>query len=410
MKRRVVITGMGAVSPVGDDTAQLWRSVCEGVSGIRPITAFDTTYNPVKVAAEVRDWHPERFIDPQSLRHNARFMQFARVAAQQAYQMSGLAEVEIDRDRCGVYISSSVGGIEAVEKVGRSFRVDAPSRVPPYLIPNVMLNLASGAVAIDLQARGRNMATASACASGANAIGEAFRVIQWGEQDIMVAGAADAAITPLSLAGFAAMRAMYIGDDPDRASIPFDAERSGTVMGEGAGVLVLEELEHARARHASIIAEIVGYGTNCDAYSIATPESEGRSIGRAMQLALDDAGVTATAIDYINAHGTSTVLNDKTEALAIHRVFGESTEVPVSSTKSMTGHMLGAGGAVEAIITANALQDGMIPPTIHYRVPDPDCRLNIVTKCRQSPLQYALTNSFGFGGHNACLVLKKWPS
>ncbi len=408
MKRRVVITGLGAVSPLGGDIARLWRGACKGESGVGSITAFDTTYNPIKIAAEVRDWHPEQYIEPRSLRHNARFIQFARVAAQQAYQMSGLTEARLNRDRFGVYVSSSVGGIDMLEKVSRSFRVDAPSRVPPYLIPNVMLNLASGTIAIDLQAHGHNIATASACASGANAIGEAFRVIQRGEQDVMLAGAADAAITPLSLAGFAAMRAMYTGDDPSRASIPFDAERSGTVMGEGAGVIALEELEHARARNVPIIAELVGYGTNCDAYSIATPEVEGRSVGRAMQLALDDARIVAADIGYINAHGTSTILNDKTETLAIHRVFGELTEVPVSSTKSMTGHMLGASGAVEAIITTKALQDGIVPPTANYRVPDPDCRLNIVTKCQRASFQYALTNSFGFGGHNACLVLKKW--
>jgi 3-oxoacyl-[acyl-carrier-protein] synthase II len=273
------------------------------------------------------------------------------------------------------------------------------------------VNLASGAIAIDLGAKGRNLAIVTACASGANAIGEAYKSIQRGEQDVIVAGAADAAITPLALAGFAAMRAMYTGDNPTRACIPFDNERSGTVMGEGAGIIILEELEHARARKAPIFAEIIGYGTTCDAYSITTPEQEGTSISQAMQQALDDASISPDAVDYINAHGTSTILNDQTETRAIKKVFGEDTKIPVSSTKSMTGHLLGAGGAVEAIISIQALINDFLPATVNFKVPDPECDINLITgDGEHTNIDTVLSNSFGFGGHNASLIVKKWQN
>lgn len=411
MSRRVVITGLGVVSPIGNDVDIFWQNVRHGKSGIDHIASFDTTHIPVKVAAEVKGLEPEQFIGKHDARYNARFMQFARIAARQAYDMSGLADAKIDRSRFGVYVSSSIGGIEVLEKAYGAFDVNAPSRVTPYLIPSTLINLASGVIAIDLQAQGRNIAVVTACASGANSIGEAFKVIQSGDQYVIVAGASDAAITPLTLSGFAAMRALYTGSDPTRACIPFDNERSGTVMGEGAGILVLEELEHAKRRNAPILAEIIGYGTNCDAYSITSPEPEGRVISRAMQEALDDAEIKPTDVDYINAHGTATVLNDKTESLAINRVFGEAPKVHVSSTKSMTGHLLGAGGAVEAIACIKALQDGFVPATINHSTTDPSCNINlVVNNGREIDIDIALTNSFGFGGHNACLVFRRWQN
>lgn len=411
MSRRVAITGLGVVSPIGNDVDIFWQNVRQGKSGIDHIASFDATHIPVKVAAEVKGLEPEQFIGKHDARYNARFMQFARIAARQAYDMSKLADANIDHSRFGVYVSSSIGGIEVFENAYKTFDVNAPSRVTPYLIPSTLINLASGVIAIDLQAQGRNIAVVTACASGANSIGEAFKVIQSGDQDVIVAGASDAAITPLTLSGFAAMRALYIGSDPMRACIPFDNERSGTVMGEGAGILVLEELEHAKQRNAPILAEIIGYSTNCDAYSITSPEPEGQIISRAMQEALDDAGIKPTDVDYINAHGTATVLNDKTESLAINRVFGEASKVHVSSTKSMTGHLLGAGGAVEAIACIKALQDGFVPATINHSATDPACNINlVVNEGREIDIDIALTNSFGFGGHNACLVLRKWQS
>lgn len=411
MSQRVVVTGLGVVSPVGNDVDSFWQSLRQGKSGINNIASFDTTCNPVKVAAEVTDLQPEQFIGKHDAKHNARFMQFARIAARQAYDMSGLENANIDSSRFGVYVSSSIGGIEIYEKAYETFDANTPSRVTPYLIPNTLVNLASGAVAIDLRARGRNLAVVTACASGANAIGEAFKAIQSGGQDVIIAGASDAAITPLTLSGFAAMRAMYTGSDPTRACVPFDNERSGTVMGEGAGIVVLEDFEHAKKRNATILAEIIGYGTNCGAYSITTPEPEAKAISQAMQDSLDDAGIKSTDVDYINAHGTATILNDKTESLAIHRVFGESSTVLVSSTKSMTGHLLGAGGAIETIACIKALQDGFVPATINHRVADPACKINlVVNKGREKNIDVALTNSFGFGGHNACLVIRRWQN
>jgi 3-oxoacyl-[acyl-carrier-protein] synthase II len=402
---------MGVVSPLGHDIETFWNNIQNGVCGIEPISAFDTTHSPVKLAAEVKRFDPEPFIGKLDTKHNARFMQFARVAAQKAYEMSRMSDAIINSNRLGVYVSSSIGGIETLEKAYENFDPSTSSRVSPYLIPNTLVNLASGAIAIDLGAKGRNLAIVTACASGANAIGEAYKSIQRGEQDVIVAGAADAAITPLALAGFAAMRAMYTGDNPTRACIPFDNERSGTVMGEGAGIIILEELEHARARKAPIFAEIIGYGTTCDAYSITTPEQEGTSISQAMQQALDDASISPDAVDYINAHGTSTILNDQTETRAIKKVFGEDTKIPVSSTKSMTGHLLGAGGAVEAIISIQALINDFLPATVNFKVRDPECDINLITgDGEHTNIDTVLSNSFGFGGHNASLIVKKWQN
>ncbi len=409
--RRVVITGMGAITPIGNDVQSYWEGLKAGKSGISHVTSFDTTNCPVKIAAEVRDLDPVEFLGKHDARYNSRFMQFARIAAKQAYKNSGLQKDDVVPSRFGVYVSTSIGGIEALEESYDSFDRNAPSRVSPYLIPNTLVNLASGAIAIDFQAKGPNLAIVTACASGSNSIGEAFKAIQRGDQDVIIAGAAEAAITPLTLSGFAAMRAMYTGDGPERACIPFDTERSGTVMGEGAGIVILEDLVHATARGAQILAEVVGYGTNCDAYSITTPEQEGVTIGQAMQLALDDAGVSADKVGYINAHGTATVLNDATESKAITRVFGSDSPVLVSSTKSMTGHLLGAGGAVEAIASVLSLQNGFVPATINVTNVDPMCLVNVVTNTGiKKELDLVMSNSFGFGGHNACLVFKKWPN
>lgn len=411
-KRRVVITGMGVVSAIGNDVNTFWDNIKNSVCGIDFIQSFDTTHNPIKLAAEVKELNSEQYFEHRDTKHNARFMLFARVAAQQAYRASGLDTADIDRDRFGVYVSSSIGGIEVLENSQESFSITAPARVSPYLIPSTLVNLASGAIAIDVQARGSNLAVVAACASGANAIGEAFHKIQLGAEDVILAGASDAAITPLSLAGFAAMRAMHTGNDPSRACIPFDAERSGTVMGEGAGILILEELEHALKRNAPILGEIIGYGANCDAFSVTSPELEGTTISKAISKAIDDASIKTTDISYINAHGTATVLNDKTETRAIKNVFGNHTKyVLVSSTKSMTGHTLGASGAIEAIVCIRALQDNFGPATINYAAPDPECDLNLVVNQGLSQeLDVVLSNSFGFGGHNASLIFKKWQA
>lgn len=410
--RRVVITGMGVISAIGNDVDSFWENIKNGVCGIDRIRSFDTTHNPIKLAAEVKELNSEQYFENRDTKHNARFMLFARVAAQQAYHVSGLDTAKLNRDRFGVYVSSSIGGIEVLEDSHESFSIAAPARVSPYLIPSTLVNLASGAIAIDVQARGSNLAVVTACASGSNAIGEAFHKIRFGAEDVILAGASDAAITPLSLAGFAAMRAMHTGDDPTRACIPFDADRSGMIMGEGAGILVLEELEHALERKAPILGEIVGYGANCDAFSVTSPELEGKTIGKAINKAIDDSGVKRTDINYINAHGTATVINDKTETRAIQNVFGKQTkDVLVSSTKSMTGHTLGASGAIEAIVCIKALQDNFAPATINYKKPDPDCDLKlVVNQGINQELNVVLSNSFGFGGHNASLIFKKWQA
>lgn len=408
--RRVVVTGMGVVSPIGHTVNDFWQAIQEGKCGVDTITAFDASRFKVKLAAEVKDFDSSPYFAPHDLKRNSKFMMYARIAAQQAYRDSGLAESAVERDRMGVYVSSSIGGLDNLEDATRVLADQGPDRISPYLIPTTLVNLASGAIAIDIQAKGSNLAIVTACASGANSIGEAFHKIRSGTEDVILAGASDAAITPTAIAGFAAMRAMHTGSDPQRASIPFDAERSGMVMGEGAGVLVLEALDLALQRQAPIYGEVIGYGSNCDAYSITAPDYEGVTVGRAIAKAMDDAGVNADQIDYINAHGTATVLNDRNETQAIKQAFGDhANRVPVSSTKSMTGHMLGAGGAVEAIACIMAMRDGVIPATINYRVPDPACDLCLVTgESRRQDLDIVLSNSFGFGGHNASLIFKKW--
>jgi 3-oxoacyl-[acyl-carrier-protein] synthase II len=409
-KQRVVITGMGVISAIGNDVNSFWESIQNSVCGIDNITLFDTTYSPVKLAAEIKELHSEPYFENREVKHNARFMMLARIAAQQAYRSSQLDKADIDRDRFGVYVSSSIGGIEVLENSRELSTSSSLSRVSPYLIPNTLVNLASGAIAIDVQARGSNLAVVTACASGANSIGEAFRSIQFGFEDVILAGASDAAITPLSIGGFASMRAMHTGDNPDRACIPFDRERSGMVMGEGAGVVILESLSHAMKRNAPILAEVLGYGTNCDAFSIVSPDLEGRSISKAIHRALESSGIDKKRIQYINAHGTATVLNDKTEARAIKDVFAEHAKnVLVSSTKSMTCHTLGASGAIEAIVCIKALQSSFVPATINYQIPDSECDLNLVlNRGITQEMDIVMSNSFGFGGHNTCLIFKKW--
>ena len=410
MKRRVVITGMGAVSPTGNTAEEMWQSAREGRCGIGPITHFDTTNHKVKLAGEVKDLDFTPYLDKKELRRMDLFSQYAMVAAIQAWRDSGLDYEKIDPTRFGVDISSGIGGINTIETEYERGREKGFDRVSPFFVPMDISNLAAGNVAIKLGAKGMCTCVVTACAGGSNAIGDAFRMIRDGYQELMLAGGSEAAVTKLAIGGFTSMKALCESDDPTRASIPFDAERSGFVMGEGAGVLMLEEYEHARARGAKIYAEIVGYGATCDAYHITSPAPGGEGGARAMVEAVKDAGIQLEDIDYINAHGTSTSLNDKFETAAVKAAFGDHAyKLAMSSTKSMTGHLLGAAGAIEAIITARALQDGFIPATINYRTPDPECDLDIVpNEGRKAELRYAMSNSLGFGGHNASLVLKKY--
>lgn len=410
MKRRVVITGMGAVSPIGNTAEEMWQSAREGRCGIGPITHFDTTNHKVKLAGEVKDLDFTPYLDKKELRRMDLFSQYAMVAAIQAWRDSGLDYEKIDPTRFGVDISSGIGGINTIETEYERGREKGFDRVSPFFVPMDISNLAAGNVAIKLGAKGMCTCVVTACAGGSNAIGDAFRMIRDGYQELMLAGGSEAAVTKLAIGGFTSMKALCESDDPTRASIPFDAERSGFVMGEGAGVLMLEEYEHARARGAKIYAEIVGYGATCDAYHITSPAPGGEGGARAMVETVKDAGIQPEDIDYINAHGTSTSLNDKFETAAVKAAFGDHAyKLAMSSTKSMTGHLLGAAGAIEAIITARALQDGFIPATINYRTPDPECDLDIVpNEGRKAELRYAMSNSLGFGGHNASLVLKKY--
>lgn len=410
MKRRVVVTGMGAVSPIGNTAAELWQGIRENKCGIDAITHFDTAEYKVKLAAEVKDLDMEQYFSKRELKFNDRFTQFARIAAKQAMADSGLDTEEEDMERFGVLIGSGIGGIETIETAQKNMESRGPSRVSPFFIPMTLINLAAGTVAIDWGCKGHCSSTVTACAAASNAIGEAFHKIRDGYEDIMLAGGSEAAITPLAIAGFMSMRALCEGEDKTRASIPFDQERHGFVMGEGAGILVLEEYAHAKARGAHIYGEIIGYGATCDAHHITAPLEDGSGGARAMVQAVKDAGLKPEDIDYINAHGTSTPLNDRTETAAVKLAFGEHAHhLAMSSTKSNTGHLLGASGAIEAIITLKALEENYIPPTINYAKPDADCDLDIVAnEGREAELRYAMSNSLGFGGHNASLVFAKW--
>jgi len=408
MGRRVVITGMGTVTSLGVGAQEFWQSIREGKSGISTIERVDVSDLPTKVGAEIKHFEPENFIDKKEARRMDRFAQYAMAAAQMAVDGSGLNLNTIDQERMGVIIGSGIGGIETLESQHNVLLEKGPGRVSAFLVPMMIPNMAAGLAAIKFGAKGFVECSSMACATSTNSIGDAFKVIQRNDADIMLAGGAEAPITRLTLAGFCSSKAMTTNEDPSTACRPFDYDRDGFIMGEGAGILVLEELEHALRRDAPIIAEIVGYGCTNDAYHITAPAEGGEGGARCMKLAIEDAGITPSDIGYINAHGTSTDLNDKNETAAIKAVFGEyAYKLFISSTKSMTGHLLGAAGAIETIITAYALKDGFLPPTINYKTPDPECDLNYIpNKGVVADITYALTNSFGFGGHNATLVLK----
>ena len=409
-KRRVVITGLGAVTPLGLNAADSWKAVREGVCGIAPITQYDTTDRAVTLAAEVKGFDADALLGKAEAKRMDRYCHFAIAAAKEALEASGIKKEEIDPIRCGVSVSSGIGGFFTMEAAKERALDKGYDKVSPFMIPSIIGNMAAGRIAILAGFQGMCTCPVTACAGGSNAVGDAFRYIRDGYAEVMLCGGAEASITPLAIGGFTSMKALCTATDPSRASIPFDAERSGFVMGEGAAILVLEELEHAQKRGADIIAEVVGYGATCDAYHITAPAPDGSGGAKAMAMALSDGGVKAEQVDYINAHGTSTHLNDAGETSAVKTVFGShACELMVSSTKSMTGHMLGAAGAVETMFTALALRDGFVPATINYQVPDEACDLDIVpNEGREAEIHYAVSNSLGFGGHNASLLLKKW--
>lgn len=409
MENRVVITGMGAITPIGNNVKDFWQGIKEGKCGIAPITAFDTTNHKVKLAAEVKGFDAEAIFGKKEAKKLDRYSQFALYAAKEAMEDSGLNQAEFDHDRFGVLISSGVGGLATVETACHIMEEKGPDRVSPFSIPMMIGNMAAGNVSIAVGARGYSSCVVTACAGGTHAIGDAYRMIKHGYQDVMLCGGTEAAIVSVGVAGFANMKALNTTDNPNRASIPFDKERAGFVMGEGAGLLVLESLEHAKARGAKIYAEVVGYGVSSDAYHITSPAPDGNGGARAMQMAIEEAGIRPEEVTYINAHGTSTPMNDRCETMAVKTVFGADTKVMISSTKSNTAHLLGAAGAVEAIVCVKAMEDSFVPPTIHYEVPDEECDLDIVpNQGRNVEVLYALSNSLGFGGHNSSLLFKKY--
>ena len=411
MERRVVITGLGALTPIGNSAKDFWEGIKEGKCGIDKITKFDTTTFKVKLAAELKDYDPENYFDKREAKRLDKFSQYAIVASREAWQDSGLDKETENMERVGIIIGSGIGGIETIEIENRKCVEKGPDRVSPMYIPMGILNMATGNVAIDIGAKGESMAMVTACASGTHCIGESFRMIKHGYQDIVLAGGTEAGITPLGIAGFTNIKALTKSEDKNRASIPFDKERSGFVMGEGAGVVVLEEYEHAKKRGAKIYAEIVGYGATSDAYHITSPAPGGEGGARAMKIAMEEAKVNPEEITYINAHGTSTHLNDSCETQAVKTALGEENakKVMVSSTKGHTGHLLGAAGGVEAIVCAKAIDEGFVPATINYKVPDEECDLDVVpNEGRKVDVKYAMSNSLGFGGHNATILLKKF--
>ena len=411
-RRRVVITGLGAVTPVGLTADESWQAVKNGVCGIAPITQFDPTGMKVQLAAEVKGFDPVNYMTRPESKHMARFTQFAVACAKEALADAAFDAQQADLDRCGVIISSGIGGLSITESEHDRGKEKGWDRVSPFYIPMGICNMAAGQVAILSGFRGLCTCPVTACAGGTNAVGDAFHYIRDGYADAMLCGGTEASVTPLAIGGFTSMKALTQAEDPARASIPFDAERSGFVLGEGAGMLLLEELDHALARGARIYAEVVGYGATCDAYHMTAPRPDGSGGAKAMALALADGGAVPEDVDYINAHGTSTHLNDAGETAAVKTVFGSHAyKLAMSSTKSMTGHMLGAAGAVEAIFTALSLHDGFLPATIHYQTPDPECDLDVVpNEGRSVEIRYAMSNSLGFGGHNGSLLMKKWEA
>ena len=412
-KRRVVITGVGAVTPVGNTAEEFWQGVLEGRSGIGPITRFDATGFDTRIAGELKGFDPLTYIDKKDDRKFDPFLKYAVACAVMAVEDAALKTDRVDATRFGVLVGSGIGGLETLLANYEALRTKGPDRVSPFLIPMLIVNMASGVISMRMGAKGPNSAVVTACATGNHAIGDAAKIIERGDADVMIAGGAEAIIIPLAIAGFAQMKAMSTrNDDPAHASRPFDAERDGFVCGEGAGLLVLESLEHARQRDARIYAEVVGYGMTGDAHHMTAPDPEGDGAVRAMAAALRDAELEPSAVGYINAHGTSTPYNDKFETIAIKRVFGEHAhKLAVSSTKSMTGHLLGAAGGIEAIATTFAIYHGMLPPTINYEKPDPDCDLDYVPNhARKQEVEVALSNAFGFGGTNATLAFRKFRS
>jgi 3-oxoacyl-[acyl-carrier-protein] synthase II len=407
----VVITGLGAVTPIGNTVADYWTRLSQGTNGVAPITLFDASHHACRFAAEVKHFDPSGFIDAKEVKRWDRFSQFGVVAAKQALAHSGLELTDANRQRVGVIIGAGVGGLLTMETQAHVLNAKGPGRVSPFTVPMMIPNMASGLAAIALGAQGPSSAVATACAAGSNAIGDAFRLIQHGYADAMVCGGAEAAITPLGVAGFASAKALsFRNDDPATASRPFDAERDGFVIGEGAGILVLESLASAQARGAEILGEIIGYGTTCDAHHITSPIPGGVGGARAMALALQDGKLNPEDVDYVNAHGTSTPANDSNETAAIKTALGARAQrIPVSSTKSMTGHLLGGSGGIEAVACTLAIRHGLIPPTINYQNPDPACDLDVVpNRAREQTIECVLSNSFGFGGHNVCLAFRRF--
>ena len=409
MKRRVVITGMGVVSPIGSGDL-FWENVKKGTCGINFIESFDTTDFTVKIAAEVKDFDPTKYMEKKESKRMDRYSQFALAAADIAVKNSGLNIEEIDSDRFGCIVGSAVGGIHTIEEEHAKLLAKGPGKVSTFFIPMMLSNMASGLIAVKYQAKAVNISTVTACATGANAIGESYKRIQDGICDVMIAGGSEAAITPCSIAGFTALTTLSTTTDINRASIPFDKDRHGFVMGEGAGVMLLEDYDHAVKRGAKIYGEVVGYGATCDAYHMTSPDPSSEGASKSMLNAINDAGISPKDVTYVNAHGTSTLYNDKFETQAIKNIFKEEAKkIYVSSTKSMTGHLLGAAGAVEAIICAKALEDSFIPATINHVETDPELDLNFVPNVGiQKEFDYALSNAFGFGGHNSSLVIKKY--
>ncbi len=409
MSRRVVVTGLGLVSPLGLSVEETWLKAKAGQSGIDRISLFDASGFPVQIAGEVRGFVPEDYLDRKDVKKMDRFIQFAMAASKEAIGQSGLQVTPENAERIGVAIGSGIGGLATIESQHKTLLERGPSRISPFFIPGIIINMASGQVSIAYGAKGPNISTVTACATSSHSVGESLRIIQRGDADVMISGGAEAAVSALAVAGFAAMRALSTRNDaPRKASRPYDKERDGFVMGEGAGVLILEELEHAKRRGAPVLCELSGYGTSGDAYHMTAPSEDGDGPRRVMQNAIRDAGLAPGDIGYINTHGTSTPTGDKVEALAIKQVFGESVPA-LSSTKSMTGHLLGAAGALEAILCVMAIRDQIVPPTVNYETPDPDCPLDCTPNvARASQIRNALSNSFGFGGTNACLVFSKF--
>jgi 3-oxoacyl-[acyl-carrier-protein] synthase II len=410
MKRRVVITGLGVVHSLGSDVETFWNAIKEGKNGIKPLTKFDSTNYSTKVAAQIDDFDAIQYIDKKDAKRMDMFTQYAIVASQQAVNMSGLDISGMDPYRIGVIIGSGIGGIETLEENSRVLNEKGPRRVSPFFVPMMIANMASGQVAIRFGAKGYNACVVTACASSNHSIGDAMRAIQSGYADVMISGGAEACITPLAFAGFCSMKAMSENEDPNTACRPFSKDRDGFIMGEGAGILILEEYEHALNRGANILAELVGFGATCDAYHITAPDPEGSAGVKCFQMAMEDAGITPDMVDYINAHGTSTPLNDINETKSIKKAFGDHAEkLAVSSTKSMTGHLLGAAGGIEAIIVTLAIRDSFLPPTINLDDPDPECDLDYVPNVgRNQEVKYAISNALGFGGHNGAIILKKF--